>query len=120
MTVRDQGFSLVEVLAALTILALGGMALTNAMSTSLRSASIARDISLAGVAADNIMALNIAGENRQTLRDRGGAYELGGTTYAWTLELEGTADPFLTRVTVIVEHEEQEQARRVTFVRNGL
>ena len=119
MTRSSDGFSLVEVLAALSILAVAGVALTNAMTAGIRSASMARDVSLAGMAADNILAVQIAGEDRQTLRDRDGEYELAGNTYAWTLELEATPDPFLTRVTVIIEHDDREQARRVTFVRTG-
>ncbi len=117
MRPRDHGFSLVEVLAALSVLAIAGVALTNAMTTSIRSAALARDISLAGIAADNLMALQIAGEDRQTLRDRGGDYELAGVAYTWTLDLEDTSDPNLSRVTLIIERDEREEARRVTFVR---
>lgn len=117
MIQRQDGFSLIEMLAALTVLAVAGAALTNAMTSSIRAASIARDVSLAGVAADNVLALNIAGEGRQSLRDRSGEYELAGIVYAWRLELEETADPDLSRVTLVVERENREAARRVTFVR---
>ncbi|MCP2671952.1 type II secretion system minor pseudopilin GspI [Maricaulaceae bacterium EIL42A08] len=117
MTGRTEGFSLVEMLAALSILAVAGVALTNAMTSSVRAASQARDISLAGVAADNVMALNLASDQGQDLRARSGTYELAGTEYDWTLALEETPDPQLTRVTVTIERDEREQARRVTFVR---
>ena len=118
MTGRTEGFSLVEMLAALSILAVAGVALTNAMTSSVRAASQARDISLAGVAADNVMALNLASDRGQDLRGRSGTYELAGAEYTWTLALEDTPDRDLTRVTVIIEREEREQARRVTFVRS--
>ncbi len=117
MTRSEQGFSLVEVLAALSILAVAGIALANAMTSSVRAAGLARDVSLAGVAADNVMALNLAGDDGQTLRDRTGAYELAGITYDWSIDLEPTPDPSLTRVTVVIERDEVEAARRVTFVR---
>lgn len=117
MTRRPDGFSLVEMLAALTVLAIAGVALTNAMTSSVRAASIARDVSVAGMAADNLLALAIAGENGQDLRDRSGAYELAGLTYDWRLELEETADPGLSRVTLILERDNREAVRRVTFVR---
>lgn len=117
MTGRQDGFSLIEMLAALTVLAVAGAALTNAMTSSVRAAAIARDVSLAGVAADNLMALNIAGDGGQALRDRSGAYELAGLTYDWRLELEDTSDPGLSRVTLVVERDGREAARRTTFVR---
>jgi general secretion pathway protein I len=117
---RDQaGFSLVEVLAALSILAVAGVALTNAMTSSVRSAVLARDISLAGVAADNLMALALAGEDRQSLRDRSGQYALAGTDYDWRLELEDAGTPGVTRVTLSVERDGRELARRTTLAKAG-
>lgn len=115
---RDGGFSLIEMLAALSVLAIAGMALTNAMTTSVRAAGLSQQVSLAGLAADNLLALNLAGEDGQALRDRSGIYELAGRSYHWRLEVEETADPQLDRITVVVEQDQREAARRVTFVRS--
>lgn len=114
---QDRGFSLVEMLAALTVLAVAGVALINAMTTSVRTTGFSQQASLAGMAADNLLALNLAGENGQALRSRGGVYELAGRAYEWRLEIDSTPDPQLDRVTVIVELDDAEQARRTTFVR---
>lgn len=114
---RQAGFSLIEMLAALAVLAIAGVALTNAMTTSVRSAGFSQQASLAGLAADNLLALQLAGEGGQSLRDRGGAYELAGRRYDWRLDVEATADPELDRITLSVSIDGREQARRITFVR---
>ena len=115
---RTSGFSLIEMLAALAVLAIAGLALTHAMTTSIRAAGFSQQVSLAGLAADNLLALNLAGEGGQALRDRSGDYELAGRTYDWRLEVEATADPQLSRITLIVERDRREQVRRTTFVRS--
>jgi hypothetical protein len=58
----------------------------------------------AGLAADNLLALNLAGDGGQALRDRSGAYELAAVSYDWRLEIERTSDPGnWSRVTLVVE-----------------
>jgi len=115
---RTSGFSLIEMLAALAVLAIAGMALTSAMTSSIRAAGFSQQVSLAGLAADNLLALNLAGEGGRSLRDRTGVYEIAGRSYDWRLEVGETADPQLTRITLVVEQNQQEQTRRTTFVRS--
>ena len=55
---RQDGFSLIEMLAALAILALAGIVLMNALSTSARSATLAREMTLAQIAAQNLPRLS--------------------------------------------------------------
>jgi len=113
----DAGFSLVEMLAALAVLAVAGLALMNAMTTGLRAAGLAQDTALAGLAADNILALQIAGEGGQALRGRTGTYELAGAAYDWRLTVEAAPGGSLDQVTLVLERDDKEAARRVTFVR---
>lgn len=115
---KTSGFSLIEMLAALAVLAIAGMALTNAMTTSVRAAGFSQQVGLAGLAADNVLALNLAGEDGQALRDRTGVYEMAGRRYDWRLDVEETTDPQLSRVTLVLEQEQRERARRTTFVRS--
>lgn len=112
----EAGFSLVEMLAALAILAVAGLALMNAMTTGVRAAGLAQETALAGLAADNILALQIAGEGGQ-LRARSGAYELAGVSYDWRLSIDAAPGASLDQVTLVLEREDREAARRVTFVR---
>ena len=116
-TPTDAGFSLVEMLAALAVLAVAGLALMNAMTTGIRAAGLAQETALAGLAADNILALQIAGENGQTLRGRTGSYELAGAAYDWRLTVEAAPGGSLDQVTLVLERDDKEAARRVTFVR---
>lgn len=111
------GFSLVEMLAALAVLAVAGLALMNAMTTGVRAAGLAQETALAGLAADNVLALQIAREGGQALRDRSGRYELAGLDYEWRLAIEAAPGGRLDQVTLVLEHDGREAARRVTFVR---
>lgn len=113
------GFSLVEMLAALAVLAVAGLALMNAMTTGVRAAGLAQENALAGLAADNVLALQIAGQGGQSLRARGGRYALAGIEYDWRLSIDAAPGGRLDQVTLVLEHDDREAARRVTFVRRA-
>ena len=82
MTGRLQaGFSLIEMLAALTILALAGVALMNALTTSARSATLAREMTLAQIAAQNLLSEQILDTDPGQMRERTGEYALGGLSF---------------------------------------
>lgn len=121
MTARSQsGFSLVEMLAALAVLSLAGLALMNAVTASGRSAIIAQERTLAGLAADNVM--NIAMLEAHPMRgveDARGVYTLAGTEYAWQIEVEPTPDPALRRVTLVVSDDRGPAAELTSFTRAG-
>lgn len=121
MTGRSQsGFSLVEMLAALGVLSLAGLALMNAVTASGRSAIIARERALAGMAAESVM--NIAILEAHPLRgieDSRGVYTLAGIEYAWAIDVEPTPDPALRRVTLVVSDDRGPAAERVGFTRAG-
>ena len=114
---KQNGFSLVEMLVALAVLAIAGMALMNAMTTGLRASSLAQERALAGLAADNLLALQIAGESGQALRARTGTYGLAGAQYEWRVEIEAAPGYALDRVTLTLTRDDRELARRITFVR---
>lgn len=114
---RTDGFSLVEMLVALAVLSIAGLALMNAMTTGVRAATLAQETALAGLAADNVLGLQIVGERGQSLRSRSGRYELGGTEFDWTLEVERAPGSPLDRVTLVLVQDERELVRRTTFVR---
>jgi len=113
----EAGFSLVEMLAALSVLAVAGLALMNAMTTSVRAASLAQETALAGLAADNILALQIAGEGGQVMRERSGRYEIAGAAYDWRLTIDPAPGGRLDQVTLVLERDNREAARRTTWMR---
>ncbi|MEQ8435318.1 MAG: type II secretion system minor pseudopilin GspI [Oceanicaulis sp.] len=115
---REAGFSLIEMLAALAVLAIAGVALMNALTTGVRAATMAEDATLAGLAAENLLSTEIAQSRGAPLRDRSGAYEIAGRAYQWRLEVARTPQPGLTQITLVVENSEgREAARLVTFMR---
>lgn len=121
MTHRSQsGFSLVEMLAALAILSMAGLALMNAVTASGRSAIIAHERALAGLAAQNLM--NTAILEAHPLRgieDSRGVYTLAGIEYEWTIAVEPTPDPALRRVTLVVSDDRGPAAELTSFTRAG-
>jgi len=98
---RQTGFSLVEMLAALAILAISGVALMNAMTTSTRAAQLTQDLTLAQITAQNMLSEQLIND-RAPLRERRGDYELGGRSFIWTLEIETTSQPNLVRLRLVV------------------
>jgi general secretion pathway protein I len=118
---REAGFSLIEMLAALAVLAIAGVALMNALTTGVRAAAMAEDAALAGLAAENVLAAELAQARGRAPGDRAGPYEIAGRRYDWRIETDPAGDPGLLQVTVVVETEDGRQAaRRVTFVREDL
>lgn len=96
----DAGFSLVEMLAALTVLAIAGLALVQALTQSARAAVMSEDRALAALAAENVFAgwrLDTAGP---AARPAQGAYAFAGRNYDWRIETAPTPEDGLIRVTL--------------------
>lgn len=109
---RSGGFSLVEMLAALAILALSGVALMNALTTSTRAAILSEQMTLAQIAAQNVLSVNLL-EVNQPLRERSGVYEMAGREFQWSLEIDATDQPNLVLVRMIVSDPETEEVLQV-------
>lgn len=109
---RERGFSLVEVLAALAILALSGVALMNALTTSTRAAFESRQMTLAQIAAQNVLSEQLL-EVRQPLRERSGIYTLSEREFEWSLEIDNTDQPNLVLVRLIVSDPDTETVYQV-------
>ncbi len=99
---RQDGFSLIEMLAALAILALAGVALMNALSTSARSATLAREMTLAQIAAQNLLSEEILNAGGGAMRDQRGEYALGGQRFDWALQVDDAGQPNLVRVRLVI------------------
>ncbi|WP_306016089.1 type II secretion system minor pseudopilin GspI [Oceanicaulis sp. MMSF_3324] len=105
---RQDGFSLIEMLAALAILALAGVALMNALSTSARSATLAREMTLAQIAAQNLLSEEILNAGAGAMRDQRGEYALGGQRFDWALEVDDAGQPNLVRVRLVISDPDAE------------
>lgn len=116
---REGGFSLVEMLAALAILSMSGLALMSAVTSAGRSAVQTRERALGAIAADNILNMAILEASpTRGLVDASGEYELAGTVYDYEIDVEDTADPGLRRVTLLVSDRHGPLSEIVSFSRS--
>ena len=102
------GFSLIEMLAALAILALAGVALMNALSTSARSATLAREMTLAQIAAQNLLSEALLEAEPGALRDQRGEYALAGQSFDWALDVNDAGQPDLLRLRLVITQPDSE------------
>ncbi|WP_138514264.1 type II secretion system minor pseudopilin GspI [Maricaulis alexandrii] len=93
---RETGFSLIEMMVALTVLAVAGLALVNMTGATTRNTAAVERGSLAALAAENI--LNLQWLDAARPASRSGRYELAGTAYDWSLEVARTDDAGLLRL----------------------
>ena len=104
---RDEGFTLVEVLAALLIFSFGIIGLTRAGTESVRAVSVLQDKAQAGIVADNqiirarIAPLKIGVET--------GEESVRGKAYDWRAETSETESDGFYRVIVSVSAADNEQ-----------
>ena len=120
MRLADQhGFSLIEVLVAMTIMALAGVALSSAVLSAGRSAIDARERAMAALAAENVMNTVLLSSDRAAggMRSQSGRYEVAGALYDWTLDVRPTSDPALLQLALIVRDDEGPIVERVTYRR---
>jgi len=101
-----RGFSLIEMLAALTILALAGLAVLNLMQVSTQNAAALESRSLAMLAAENVINREILSPG--PIEADTGSYELAGLRYDWALRVENTTDSDLVRLVLTVTAEDSE------------
>jgi len=104
---RDTGFSLIEMMVALAVIAIAGLALMNLTQTSTRNTAAVETRSLAALAAENLL-------NTEWLRPgapeaRSGRYELGGVSYDWRTRVAQTGEAGLVRVHIELTESGQDQ-----------
>lgn len=103
MTARpgaDSGFTLIEMMMALAVLAIAGLALMNMTQATTRNTGAVEDRALAMLAAENILNTELLRPGRP--QSRSGAYELAGRDYDWALDVSTTDDAGLLRLHLAV------------------
>ncbi|WP_421792876.1 type II secretion system minor pseudopilin GspI [Hyphobacterium sp.] len=100
-----EGFTLIEMLVALSVLAISGMALLTATQQSTRGAQIIESRSLTALAAENVLNAELIDQSGRRLSADSGEYQLAGRAYDWTLSVIPTPDPGLLRVELLITEE---------------
>jgi general secretion pathway protein I len=114
---RRRGFTLVEVLVALIIVALGAAAVMSALRTAADSAARQRERMLAGYVAMNRLVETRLEPEFPATGTREGESEMGGRRWRWRQEVTRTALAGVLQVTVQVRAAEgAEDAWTVTLV----
>lgn len=99
---RNAGFTLLEVLIAVAVLALALTAIISGGANYARSASDLRDKTLAlWVAHDRFAEIDLQPTWPQT-GDSSDEVTMGGTTWTWHVHVSGTQDPTLRRLDIQV------------------
>lgn len=92
------GFSLIEILVALSILAISGMALMAATQQSTRGSQIIASRSVLALAGENVLNSELIGQSGHSLVPASGQYEMAGQVFDWSLSVLPTPDAGLLRV----------------------
>ncbi|PIW30059.1 MAG: type II secretion system protein GspI [Rhodobacterales bacterium CG15_BIG_FIL_POST_REV_8_21_14_020_59_13] len=92
------GFSLIEILVALSILAIAGMALMAATQQSTRGAQIIASRSVLALAGENVLNSELIEQSGHALVSTSGQYEMAGQIFDWSLSILPTPDAGLLRV----------------------
>lgn len=113
---NDDGFSLIEAMVAMVILAVAGIAFVGTSETHVRRIAALENRLAAGIVAQNRAAELAVGA--VSLRDAGGRLPMLGGFWRVEHETEPTDDPALARVAVLVfsESDDRRYARYIAFV----
>jgi len=117
---RARGFTLLEVMVALAVLAVALGALIKAGSEAAANGASLRDRTYAHYVAQNLLADAELAESWPATGNRTGTVELGGQRWSWSLLVDKTADEDIRRLEVAVRladgPEGGDQVREVAYV----
>lgn len=113
---KDAGFTLIEVLAALMVFSVAIVGLTRAGTESSRAAAALETRMIAGIVADN--QLSLARNEAIIPGNRSGTTEQLSREFSYNIEAEGTEVAGLLRLTIQVREagEDQIVAERIAFL----
>jgi general secretion pathway protein I len=97
-----RGFTLIEVLIALAVVALALLGLTRTAAISVRDFDALRERTLAGWVAANVLAEARLSGALPSTGTSDGRVELGGRPWRWTRDVSATPDPEVRRIDIRV------------------
>lgn len=105
---KEAGFTLIEVLAALSIFSIAALGLIHVSSENVRTVRIIETQSFAAMVADNIIVETLAQRAALEVGVTSGRVTLGGRDWEWRRIVNKTGNPLLLQITLEVSaYEEQ-------------
>lgn len=104
-----RGFTLIEVLAALVIVALGMMAIIQAVTQTASNSTYLRDKTVAHWVAMNRLTEVRLQPNPPAIDESSGEVEMAGRTWRWTMEVTQTPVETMRRIDIRVRPEEADE-----------
>lgn len=116
----EQGFTLIEIMVALVVLSLAGVALLNLAGENTRTAQVVQTRTFAAIVAENQAVEALVAEQAPAAGRESGTETLAGQAWRWTREVRRTDDPQILRVDVTVQAPDQRRtAAEVSVFRGG-
>ncbi len=114
VTRRHAGFTLIEVLAAVTVLALALGAMITGASQYTANASYLRDKAIAGWVARNKLVEMHLNPGWPELGKSDGSEEMAGREWPWRMEVQKTPDDKVRRVDIYVDSPASKNAKKAS------
>jgi general secretion pathway protein I len=99
----DSGFTLIEMLVALSVFSLAALAMVHLQAFSVRTTATLSDSALAWQVAQNLAVERLSDPRAPTIGDEKGELENGGRNWRWTVRTERTEDVRFIRMVVTVQ-----------------
>lgn len=120
---RHRGFTLVEVLVALAVLAIALAAILHTIGQAIDATTTLRDRSIALWVAQNRLAEHRMRRDWPAPDTTNGEAEIGGVKWFWREQVVTTPEPNIRRIEITVRHTADSQntrARLVGYLRNPI
>jgi general secretion pathway protein I len=107
---NQQGFTLLEILVAIAILAVAGVAIMKSAAEHLNSLVIIKDITFSSWVAENRLA-EVRLDKKWPPSNKKGKMKLAGREWFWRQEIESITDKSMRKVTVhVLEREDSKES----------
>ena len=105
---REKGFTLIEILVALSIFSIAALALLNIQGESAVTASAIRERLFAEIVAENRLIESLASPQELIVGTNTGEVDLAGQRWLWTESVSATSDNGIAQIKVAVRSTDSE------------